>query len=86
MIRPRKARGDGTFPDAGTKETQGERKFGSVVALLMSSVDPASGVSGPVALCGSNDVDESKRKPAIKKVRINLRLRNKQFFIHPQGP
>src|SRR5437879_7646668 len=42
----RNARGDGTVEDAGRYETHGDRKRVSVVACAISSIEPASGVSG----------------------------------------
>jgi hypothetical protein len=47
-IRCRKARGDGTVPEAGTYDTHGDENRGSVVARAISSEELGSGVSGAI--------------------------------------
>src|SRR5580704_1778472 len=46
MMRLKNFSGDGTLPDWGMYETNGEMKCGSVVAVAIASLEPASGVSG----------------------------------------
>src|SRR5262245_32232808 len=59
-MRWRNARGEGTEDDAGRYATQGERKRASVVALAISSTDPGSAVSGPVATSAARARENAK--------------------------
>jgi hypothetical protein len=79
MMRPKNARGDGTFAEAGRYETHGDRNCGSVVALEMSSIDPGSGVSGEVGLCANKGTDE-RRQHITRKGRSSMRLHKRKLY------
>jgi hypothetical protein len=80
MMRPKNARGDGTFAEAGRYDTHGDRNGGSVVALEISSMDPGSGVSGEVGLCPIRGTDERRQHITIKG-RSSMRLHKEELYL-----
>jgi len=78
MMRPKKARGDGTVEDVGRYETQGERKRDSVVALEISSAEPGSGVSGRAEIWARRVSEEkrSAKRNSGERSKIILHIRD----------
>jgi hypothetical protein len=76
-MRPKKAVGDGTLEDAGTYETHGDEKRGSVVALAIASTDPDSAMSGAIDCADDSSDAPSAMMNAMDLISMKPRLRAK---------
>ena len=77
-MRCRKARGDGTVAEAGTDDTHGDRKRGSVVARAISSTEPGSGTSPATARVAQKPGNDSSSNPTTVE-------RTRSMFILPRA-